>query len=270
VHIGVREHWGMSTLSSPADWLRLAEQLARWAIDHVGPVGRRAVETKAGPSDLVTDTDRAVERHVRDEVQRAFPGHRIVGEEYGGTAADSPTWYVDPIDGTTNFARGVPWFSFSAGIVADGLVAGVVADLARGEVLSALVGQGARLDGQPVRCADITDLSGEVVLTEWSRSRPWPGMLDMLDRLVQQDCTSRIMGSSALSLASVAVGRAAAAVVGRYNPWDVLGGIALARASGAVVMSRRGPHDDAMPPSDGVLVAAPGVAEKAWKAWTGA
>lgn len=257
-----------------ADWLALAEQLARWAAGQVGPARRRPVDTKTGPSDLVTETDRAIERHVSDAIARVFPGHRVVGEEYGGEPGDGPTWYVDPIDGTTNFARGVPWFSFTVGIVAGGaegrVVAGVVADLARGEVLSALAGRGARLDGAPVRCADLSDLAGEVVLTEWSRSRPWPGMIEMLGRLVQQHCTSRIMGSSALSLATVAAGRAAAAVIGRYNPWDVLGGIAIAREAGAVVMSRQGLHTEAMPPADGLLVAAPGVAEAAWRAWTGA
>jgi fructose-1,6-bisphosphatase/inositol monophosphatase family enzyme len=194
----------------------------------------------------------------------------VVGEEFGGTSDGGPTWYVDPIDGTTNFARGIPWFSFSIGIVAEHqLVGGVVADLARGEVISARAGHGTAADGQAVRCADVSRLAGEVVLTEWSRSRPWPGMIAMLERLVQHDCTSRIMGSSALSLATVAAGRAAAAVLGRYNPWDVLGGIALAREAGAVVLSRQGVVDTPLPPSDGLLVAAPGVADAARRAWLG-
>jgi myo-inositol-1(or 4)-monophosphatase len=252
------------------EWLALADELAHWAIEHVGPVRRHAVDTKTGPTDLVTDVDRAIERHVRHAVLRRFPEHRVVGEEYGGTSDERPTWYVDPIDGTTNFARGIGWFSFSVGIVADGeLVGGVVADLVRGEVISARAGHGATLDGKPVRCVDVTGLVGEVVLTEWSRSRPWPGMIAMLDQLVQQDCTSRIMGSSALSIASVASGRAAAAVLGRYNPWDVLGGIAVAREAGAVVLSRQGPVDTALPPGDGLLVAAPGVAEVVRRAWLG-
>src|SRR5262249_46270015 len=120
------------------EWLTLADELARWAIEHVGPVRRRAVATKTGPTDLVTDADRAIERHVRDTVLLHFPDHRVVGEEFGGTPDNGPTWYVDPIDGTTNFARGVPWFSFSVGIVVNGaLVAGVVADLVRSEVISA-------------------------------------------------------------------------------------------------------------------------------------
>ncbi|HKF31448.1 MAG TPA: inositol monophosphatase [Jatrophihabitantaceae bacterium] len=251
-----------------AEWLALAEELARWAIEHVGPARRHAVDTKTGPADLVTDADREIERHVRDTVLRRFPEHRVVGEEFGGTSDGRPTWYVDPIDGTTNFARGIPWFSFSVGIVADGrLVGGVVADLARGEVVSARAGHGATADGAPVRCADVTGLAGEVVLTEWSRSRPWPGMIAMLARLVQHDCTTRIMGSSALSLATVASGRAAAAVLGRYNSWDVLGGIAAAREAGAVVLSRHGPIDAALPPTDGLLVAAPGVAGAVRRAW---
>jgi myo-inositol-1(or 4)-monophosphatase len=252
------------------EWLALAEELAHWAIEHVGPVRRRAVDTKTGATDLVTDADRAIEQHVRDTVLRHFPEHRIVGEEFGGTSDSGPTWYVDPIDGTTNFARGVAWFSFSVGIVAHGrLVGGVVADLARREVVSARAGHGTTLDGNPVRCADVTGLPGEVVLTEWSRSRPWPGMIAMLERLVQHDCTTRIMGSSALSLATVASGRAAAAVLGRYNPWDVLGGIALAREAGAAVLSRQGLVDTALPPGDGLLVAAPGVADAVRRAWLG-
>jgi myo-inositol-1(or 4)-monophosphatase len=253
-----------------AEWLALADNLARWAIERVGPVRRHVVDTKTGPTDLVTDADRAIERHVRDTVLRHFPEHRVVGEEFGGTPDGAPTWYVDPIDGTTNFARGIPWFSFSVGIVAAGrLVGGVVADLTRGEVLSARTGHGAMLEGVPVRCADASGLASEVVLTEWSRSRPWPGMIAMLERLVQHDCTSRIMGSSALSLANVASGRAAAAVLGRYHSWDVLGGIATAREAGAVVLSRYGAVDRALPPDDGLLVAAPGVAEAVRQAWLG-
>lgn len=250
--------------------MALAEELARWAIERAGPVRRHDVDTKTGPADLVTDADRAIERQVRDMVARHFPEHRVVGEEFGGTSDGGPTWYVDPIDGTTNFARGIPWFSFSIGIVAAGrLVGGVVADLARGELISARAGRGTTLDRQSVRCADVSGLAGEVVLTEWTRSRPWPGMITMLERLVQHDCTSRIMGSSALSIATVAAGRAAAAVLGRYNPWDVLGGIALAREAGAVVQSRHGAVDTPLPPSDGLLVAAPGVADAVRQAWLG-
>ncbi len=258
-----------------AEWLAFAEGLARWAIDRSGPPERQRFDTKAGPADLVTDTDRAIEQHVRDEVRRRFPGHGVFGEEFGATASEdgAPTWHVDPVDGTTNFAHGIPWSAFSVGIVANRqLVAGVVADLAGAGIVSARAGDGARLDGKPVRCADVDGLTGEVVLSEWAGNRPWPGMADMFIRLAEQDCTTRIMGSSALSLATVACGRAACAVLGRYNWWDVLGGLAAAREAGAVIMSRRGavdPDGDVATwlPDDGLLVAAPGAAEAAWQAW---
>lgn len=250
----------------------LADELAHWAIAYVRdlPAGRQAFDTKAGPADLVTASDRAIERHVRDRIDVAFSRHRVVGEELGGSGlvAGVPTWYVDPIDGTTNFAHGLPGASFSLGYVdADGPAVAVVADLARGVVVSATRGEGVRRDGEPVRCLDVTDVAGEIVLTEWLGHRPWAGMYDMLAALAEASCTTRVMGSSALDLATVATGSAAAAVLGGYNTWDVVAGVLLARESGAVVMSRDGRTDGL--PEGGLLAASPGIADAVWSAWTG-
>lgn len=248
----------------------LADELARWAIGYVRdlPAGRQSFDTKAGPADLVTATDRAIERHVRDRIGVAFSRHQVVGEELGGGSADGVhTWYVDPVDGTTNFAHGLPGASFSLGYVdEDGPAVAVVADLARGAVISATRGDGVRRDGEPVRCLDVADLAGEVVLTEWLGHRPWPGIFEMLAALAEASCTTRVMGSSALDLATVATGNAAAAVLGGYNTWDVIAGVLLARESGAVVMSRDGRADGL--PEAGLLVASPGVADAVWSAWT--
>lgn len=250
----------------------LADELARWAVAYVRdlPAGRQEFDTKAGPADLVTATDRAIERHVRDRIGVAFSRHRVVGEEFGdGGGADGvPTWYVDPVDGTTNFAHGLPGASFSLCYVdAAGPAVAVVADLARGVVTSATRGVGTTHDGEPVRVLDVADLAGEVVLTEWLGHRPWPGVYEMLAALADASCTVRVMGSSALDLATVATGNAAAAVLGGYNTWDVVAGVLLARESGAVVMSREGRADDL--PRGGLLVASPGVADAVWSAWTG-
>ncbi|HEX6446355.1 MAG TPA: inositol monophosphatase [Streptosporangiales bacterium] len=251
---------------------QLADELARWAIAYVRdlPAGRQAFDTKTGPADLVTATDRAIERHVRDRIGVAFSRHRVVGEELGdGGGTGVPTWYVDPVDGTTNFAHGLPGASFSLGYVdADGPAVAVVADLARGVVVSATRGGGTTRDGEPVHCLDIADVAGEVVLTEWLGHRPWPGMYEMLAALAAASCTTRVLGSSALDLATVATGSAAAAVLGGYNTWDVVAGVLLARESGAVVMSRDGVADGL--PEGGLLVASPGVADLVWSAWTGA
>ena len=118
----------------------------------------------------MTETDLAVERHTRDDGRwRAFPATGSSARSSGRAAASAPpaTWYVDPIDGTTNFVHGLPWSSFSLAVVDEaGPAAGVVVDPYRREVLSAVRGRGARLDGEPSRCSDATTLVGGIVLTE--------------------------------------------------------------------------------------------------------
>ena len=245
--------------------LYVAEILALWALDrmHRRPT---AVEIKTGPADYVTDTDRDIETYVRERLADFFPDHAVLGEEFGGESAPAaPTWFVDPVDGTTNYAHDLPWHSFSLALHdASGPVVAVVADAGRGEILSAARGLGARLDGVPIAASTTTDLAGTVVLTELASHTPWPGQLAFLEHMAAREATVRIMGSSALALATVATGRAAAAVLGgAYQTWDVAAGALIAQEAGARVFG----HDGAEaarsdgPPAGGMLVAAPGVAE---------
>lgn len=254
-------------------YLFFAEELGLWAIDRIAAHRPAETSTKSGPADFVTETDIAVEEHVRAQIQQWFPDHRIVGEELGSTGGDGGlVWYVDPIDGTTNYAHGLPWSSFSLAVAdAQGPVAGVVADPFRRELFSARRGGGARCNGMPMRCADTRSLAGGVLLTEWAGHRPWEGMPEMLAALSEQSCTTRILGSSALSLAAMAAGRATAVVLGGYNTHDVLAGVLIAAEAGATVLGRHGGPAPALPgPSDGGLLAAcPAVAEAAWRAWRG-
>ncbi len=250
-----------------------AEELGRWAVDWIGSHRPTQVTTKAGPADLVTETDRAVEEHVRAEISARFPGHQIIGEELGASdpSAAGEVWYVDPVDGTTNYAHGLPWTSFSLALAdASGPAVAVVADPDRREIFSAARGRGARCNGDPVRCSAATDLAGTVVLTEWAACRSWPGMEQLLARLSAAQVSTRIMGSSALSLASAAAGRAAAVVLGSFNTWDVLAGVLLAQEAGARVMGRDGGGIPTLPGASdpGLLAAGPGVAEDVWRAWT--
>ena len=256
--------------SAEPAYLAFAEESARWCLRrlHQVPLAERRYTAKSGAFDLVTDLDRDVERHVRESIHARFPAHAVVGEEFGrsGQLDAELTWYLDPIDGTTNFAHGLPWASFSLGLAdRQGPLVGVVCDLDRGEVFTAVRGGGAWLDGRSIRCADATDVAGQVVLTEWVGNRSWRGMPAMVDRLAGLGATSRIMGSSALALAHVAAGRAAVAVLGAYHPWDVMAGVLVACESGAQLLSRRGPA--LAPPGDGLLVACPGVALQASQAW---
>lgn len=256
--------------------LFFAEELALDILDHIAAARRSTVrvETKTHAADYVTSVDESVEELVRAAVSAAYPSHRVVGEELGVLGADDApvTWYVDPIDGTTNFVFGLPWSSFSlAGFDEHGPLIGVVADVFRREVFSAARGRGSRLDGRPLRCWQGATLRGAVVLTELVGHRSWPGMEQMLARLADELCTARVMGSSALSLACVGAGRAAAAVLGAYSPWDVAG-ILIAREAGASVLGGNGEAE--APAFDGtnhggIAVAAPGVAEAIHAVWRG-
>lgn len=255
------------------DAYSLVQELGAWSVDYLADRRPTSVRTKRDPADLVTETDEAVERHVRAEIARRFPDHRIVGEEYGTTGADdAPTWYLDPVDGTTNFVNGVPWFSFSLSLAdaptgPDCVVAAVVADPSRRDVFTAARGRGAFLNGQPVQASEASTLTGGVFLTEWAAHVPWEGMSAFMEQLAVRHCTMRVMGSSAMTLVSIAADRGTAAVIGNFNPIDDLAGAFIASEAGAIVLNDAGERT-LMPERGGILVAAPGVAQDAWHAWT--
>lgn len=231
------------------------------------PIG--AVRAKRDAADVVTEVDTAVERAVRDLVSSRLPGHVVVGEEYGGEAGVGPTWYCDPVDGTTNLAAGLPWTSFSLSLAVRGRpLLGVVADPWRGEVLHAVTGQGAYLDGAridlpPGRQA----LAGAVVLTEWAAHTPWPGQLALLASLAERLCTTRIMGSSTLALASVAAGWALGGVVGEFHPEDHLAATLLCHEAGLAVWDETG-QQQVFPRAGGVMVARSESAAELYELWS--
>ncbi len=242
-----------------------ARDLAARAVHHVRSHEVGAVTTKANPEDHVTEIDRAVERDVRAVVGAQFPHHVLVGEEYGGEAVPGrPCWYLDPVDGTANLANGVPWTSFSLALVVDGEpVVGVVADPWRGTVVEAAAGEGAwsagaRLDLRAtpggVHAPDADPLRGRMVSTELAGHAPWPGMLPLLDALAARWCTLRIMGSGTLTVAGVALGHGAGAVIGAFGPVDHLAATLIVREAGGVVLDADG-EDTLFPASGGVLAA---------------
>ncbi|ARC57752.1 Fructose-1,6-bisphosphatase/inositol-1-monophosphatase [Frondihabitans sp. 762G35] len=240
----------------------VARELAVWAMDHVrsNPVDR--VDTKKNPADHVTEVDRAIERGVREVVDAQFPGHRFVGEEYGGEPeAGSPCWYLDPVDGTANLANGVPWTSFSLALVEDGSpVVGVVADPWRGLLVEAAAGEGAWVDGRRLRLAPAVaggaddPLRGRIVSTELAGHRPWPGMVELVDGLAERFCTTRVMGSGTLTIAGVALGHGSGAVIGAFGPVDHLAAALIVREAGGVVLDEAG-RDTLFPERGGILAA---------------
>ncbi|MEP6811723.1 MAG: inositol monophosphatase [Actinomycetota bacterium] len=235
---------------------QLADELARWAIDRIPTRPRHgAISTKTSNADWVTETDLAVERHVREAVRKRFPEDRIVGEEYGTTDANGAcaTWYVDPVDGTTNYVHGLPLSSFSCAVVdEEGAAIGAVADPYRRELLSAVRGRGARRNGEELRCIETETLTGGIFLTELTMQSLWHGMTALMGSLAQAGCVTRILGSNAISLASVGAGRALATMIGEFGPVDCHVGTLIAREAGAAVHFE-GPA---------VLCAAPGIVDE--------
>lgn len=200
--------------------------------------GRLAVAAK-GRFDPVTDADTAVEGYLSEALRSAVPGSAVVGEEGGGRPRTSGvTWYVDPIDGTGNFLRGLPFACISVGAAVQGrLVAGCVYDVFRGECFTGGPGLPLRTGSESGTAARPPATEGAptpLVLTDI----PLPGragerelafFADLLDR-----AEVRRVYSTALSLAWVAAGRADAACNLGVHPWDVAGGAALVRSAGGV------------------------------------
>ncbi|MGN5378870.1 inositol monophosphatase family protein [Streptomyces lasalocidi] len=168
--------------------LSIATNLAAWASETIRrPRHGEDVREKAGPADIVTQTDETIETHVRAVLRAAFPTHGIEGEEYGADEPTTPTaphWVVDPVDGTTNYAHGIGWCSFSLGLVSpDGTpLLALVADPWRRETFTAIRGRGAHLNGTPIHAAPHTTLTGHLFLTEWAAHSHWPGLDPLPDR----------------------------------------------------------------------------------------
>ncbi|MEV0179582.1 inositol monophosphatase [Streptomyces sp. NPDC050625] len=249
--------------------LTIATDLAAWASETIRHPRAGGVREKAGPADIVTQTDETIETHVRTVLRSAFPTHGIEGEEYGTHAPatpNAPYWVVDPVDGTTNYAHGIGWCSFSLGLAApDGTpLLGVVADPWRGETFTAIRGRGAHLNGTPIQAATHTTLTGHIFLTEWAAHAHWPGLDSLLAALSHRHCTTRVMGSTALSLSQVAAGRATAAAIGEFHAVDGLPAYLIGTEAGAVALPPVPAYDEPL------LLSAPGVAEEMAELWRAA
>jgi myo-inositol-1(or 4)-monophosphatase len=251
--------------------LEVAGRLANDATEVITATAGRGArpDVKDSPFDWVTDTDRTLERHTRRVLTAEFPGIPVVGEEFGadtGSEHAEYRWVVDPVDGTANYVAGVPWCAYSLALVdAAGPVVGVVADPYRAQIYAAARGRGTRANGQRVALTDEKTTHGAIVCTELARTGPWPGMGGFIERAAAAHAGVRVLGSAALAVAQVALGHAAAAVLHSYHEWDVAGSVALAIEAGAVVLDRRG--EGTALPVDGLLVAAPSVAEEVLSWW---
>jgi myo-inositol-1(or 4)-monophosphatase len=233
-----------------ADSTRLkevAEQAAQAVAPPLLQVFRSAMGYgyKRDRHDIVTEHDRATEAQLVAAIRAAIPDSAFVGEEGGRSGEGRVCWYIDPIDGTSNFARGLANWCISIGAAVDGaIVAGVIYEPVAGNLFSADLG-GARLNGRPIRARAYEDQEQAVLLTGF----PGPKHLRRFGTLALEEqaklldafLATRNLGSGALNLVHLACGWADAIIGFDTNPWDVAAGsFILAQAGGRYAGFRDG------------------------------
>lgn len=228
--------------------LTFAVQIAREAggilIDRLG----RAQVSHKGTIDLVTEADLAAEELIIDRIRSHYPRHAILAEESGASAGitsisgDSDwKWIVDPLDGTTNYSHGYPCFCVSIAIERAGRIEiGVVYDPMRDEVFAAERGQGATLNGRPMRVSEVEDLNRAMLCTGFPYNvRERPDFARDFTNFTMSAQAVRRDGSAAIDLAYVACGRFDGFWEDGLNPWDIAAGILLIQEAGGRVTDFR-------------------------------
>jgi len=202
---------------------------------------------KKGTIDLVTEIDIAIEREFREMIAARFPDHEVLGEEFGAAegrdAIPQFCWVFDPIDGTTNYAHGLPIFCASLALELDGqpLVAAVY-DPSRRELFTAERGQGARLNGQPIRVSSADALIDSLLVTGFHYDvQKDPGeVIELFGTFISKARAVRRLGSAALDLCYVAAGRFDGFWEKRLQAWDVAGGALIVAEAGGRVTAMSG------------------------------
>lgn len=226
-------------------WTPRAAEIAREAGARLREFFAQGVATEyKGDVDVVTVADRAVEKLIRTRLGEVFPEHGIYGEEGTRERMDQEfRWYVDPLDGTTNFAHGFPQFCVSMGLERRGagvnaeedgtLLAAVIYDPLRDELFAAERGQGATLNGKPIQVSQTAQLAEALVATGFpSRKRHQSPNIHFYHEFTLRSHGVRRAGSAALDLAYVAAGRLDAFWEFNLNPWDTAAGLLLVLEAG--------------------------------------
>lgn len=238
-----------------------AEQIALRIPDTLLPDARErlGLRTKGGWNDRVTEVDGAAESAALAVLRGAFPGHAVVAEESGERGGSVFRWYVDPIDGTRNFASGLPHFCASVALWADGEpLAAALIDPVRRETFAAAAGRGATLNGAPARASSETRLEESLLGFDVGYKGPegklmlravadlWPGFQSV-----------RMMGSAALGVAYAGCGRLELYAHHYLQPWDLAAAVLFVREAGGEATTLDG--RPVVPESGSVVAGAPAV-----------
>lgn len=204
-----------------------------------------------GEYDLVTEADRTSEKLVIERLRQHFPDHDIVAEEGGGHLTGSDyRWYVDPLDGTTNFAHGFPVFNVTLALEHTGqIIAGAIYDPTRDEMFLAERGSGAWLNGQAIQVSQTARLEDTLVATGFpSRRRHQNVNVHFYYQLAMETHGVRRAGAAAIDLAYVACGRLDGFWEFGLNPWDMAAGILLVEEAGGSYSDMSGGKADVRAP----------------------
>jgi len=233
----------MSKSTHTDSFLPVMSAIAREAGALLLPYFHRGLKIEyKGDADLVTAADRASEVLIRERIRQQFPSHDVLGEEQGlSDQGGDYRWYVDPLDGTTNFAHGYPVFCVSMALEHRGddqsrRIAGVVYDPTRDELFTAELGKGAHLNGAPIHVSKAAQLKECLVATGFpSHKRHKNPNIHFYHQITLRTHGVRRAGSAALDLCNVASGRFDGFWEFNLNPWDTAAGALIVEEAGGKV-----------------------------------
>jgi myo-inositol-1(or 4)-monophosphatase len=244
------------TLSYVENLARQAGEILRAGYNKEHQVGYKGV------IDLVTEVDHQSEKFLLGEVQKNFPDHHIFSEESGIIQGNREhVWYIDPLDGTVNYAHHIPIFCVSIAYASHGTLSlGAVYDPMRDEMFLAERGKGAHLNGRPLRVSSTTELQRSLLVTGFPYNA-WNTPQDNFANFVKFGKLTqgvRRLGSAALDLCYVAAGRFDGFWEMALNPWDVAAGGLMCEEAGARITNVKGEADYISPPQS-VVASTPGI-----------
>lgn len=221
--------------------IQAAREAGRCALEHIEKIGK--ISYKDSVKNLVTDIDKKCEGIIIDKIRKYFPEHSILAEESGETNNTGKfKWIIDPIDGTTNYAHGFPFFCTSIGIMqSDSLKIGVVYDPSRDELFAAEEGKGAFLNKKPIKVSQKTKVQDSLIATGFAYDiNVKRDNIPYFEKLLEEAQAIRRAGSAAIDLCYVACGRFDGFWEMGLNSWDTAAGVLIVQEANGRVTAMDG------------------------------
>ena len=226
------------------DLVQIARDTAQWIKNQQGGLQVTQVELK-GHNELVSYVDKTAESILVEKLYDLLAAGFFTEEEVTQNKEEDLVWVIDPLDGTTNFVHGLPIFSVSIALRANGeYIAGVVAEPVSGEIFSAIKNRGAKLNGKSIRVSQAADLKSSLLATgfPYHDFDKLDEYLELLKKFIRKTRGIRRFGSAAIDLAYTAAGRFDGFYEYGLNEWDVAAGSLILEDAGGQVSSWKGDH----------------------------